>query len=284
MTLLAGPRMYYSLFGPLGVFLGAKARVLRRSIQVVVEIAGVRHPVHLRMRTTDVWLCRQILIDEQYEYGCSTQLRVIVDAGANIGLASIFYANRYPEAKIIAIEPERSNYELLRKNVELYSNVIPIRAALWSKKMNLYGSGNLASHHAYQVTEANGSSDAHSETIAGLSLEDLIAEFGVEQIDLLKVDIEGSEKEVFRDSTSWIERVGTIAIELHDWIQSGSSEIVHNSAQGFAVRWKQGETNYFARTRCTPDFQARTQPNLILPSRAGLNRTAAFPMKIIEVI
>lgn len=56
--------------------------------------------------------------------------RVIVDAGANIGLTSVFYSNKYPRAKIFAIEPEPSNFELLKKNTASYTNVVRIQAAL----------------------------------------------------------------------------------------------------------------------------------------------------------
>jgi FkbM family methyltransferase len=285
MSLLTGPRMYYSLLGPFGVFLGAKARLLGRNIQVAVEIAGVRHPVHLRVRTADVLLCQQILLDAQYDSTLSIRPRVIVDAGANIGLASIFYANRYPDAKIIAIEPEPSNYEMLRKNVALYPNVVPIRAALWNKKKLLSGSPIVTGHHAYQVREEHELDDeGHCGSIRGLSLRELMTDLGIQQIDLLKVDIEGSEKEVFEDSANWIQQVGVIAIEIHDWIRSGCRESVYSAARDFELRWQRGETTYFARTANASSRQVH--PNPRLPSRDVATRptTSKFPMKIVHVV
>jgi len=285
MSLLTGPRMYYSLLGPFGVFLGAKARLLGRKIQVAVEIAGVRHPVHLRVRTADVSLCQQILLDAQYDSTLSIRPRVIVDAGANIGLASIFYANRYPDARIIAIEPEPSNYEMLRKNVTLYPNVVPIQAALWNRKKLLSGSRIVTGHHAYQVREEHELDDeGHCASIRGLSLRELMTDLGIQQIDLLKVDIEGSEKEVFEDSANWIQHVGIIAIEIHDSIRSGCSESVYSAAVDFELRWQRGETTYFARTANAPSCQVH--PNPRLPSRDVATRpiTAKFPMKIVHVV
>jgi len=285
MSLLTGPRMYYSLLGPFGVFLGAKARLLGRKIQVAVEIAGVRHPVHLRVRTADVSLCQQILLDAQYDSTFSIRPRVIVDAGANIGLASIYYANRYPDAKIIAIEPEPSNYEMLRKNVALYPNVVPIQAALWNKKKLLSGSPIVTGHHAYQVREEQELDDEeHCGTVRGLSLRELMTDLGIQQIDLLKVDIEGSEKEVFEDSANWIQHVGIIAIEIHDWIRSGCSESVYSAARDFELRWQRGETTYFARTANAPSRQVH--PNPRLPSRDAVTRptTSKFPMRIVHVV
>lgn len=285
MGMLTGPRMYYSLLGPYGLFLGAKVRFLKQSIQVAVEIAGVRHPVHLRLRTADVWLCRQILVDAQYDSKLATSPRVIVDAGANIGLASIFFANKYPDAKIIAIEPEPSNYLMLKQNIALYPNVFPVRAALWSEKRNLYGSVIVSGHHAYQVSEgpvANENNDCIS--ISSLSVCDLMKDFGIHQIDLLKVDIEGSEKEVFQESGGWIEHVEVIAIEVHDWMRRGCSESVNNATKDFELRWQKGETTYFARTGSASLSQLTPKPDLV-PLRSSNGRIAPrLPLKIIQVI
>ena len=284
MNLLTGPRMYYSLLGPFGVFLGAKARLLGRKIEVAVEIAGFRHPVHLRVRTADVSLCQQILLDAQYDSTLAVRPQVIVDAGANIGLASIFYANRYPEAKIIAIEPEASNYAMLRKNVALYPNVVPIHGALWSEKKTLSGSSTDTGHHAYQVREENGLDDqGRCGTVRGLTLRELMTDLGIQHIDLLKVDIEGSEKEVFQNSADWIEHVGIIAIEIHEWIRSGCNESVYGAAKDFEVRWQRGETTYFAKAGTVESGEAHRNPRLISMD-AGTRAHSRFPLKIVHLM
>jgi FkbM family methyltransferase len=285
MNLLTGPRMYYSLLGPFGVVLGAKSRLLRKVIQIGVEIAGIRHPVHLRLRTSDVWLCQQILIDAQYDSGLSVQPRVIVDGGANIGLASIYYANKYPEASIIAVEPEQSNFEMLQKNVSPYPKILPIRAALWNKNQDLYSSAVVSGHHAYQVRDQQVSGrDSTCNIVRGLSLQGLMADFGIQQIDLLKVDIEGSEKEVFHDSARWIGRVGMIAIEIHDWMRSGCGESVYAATSDFELKWKRGETTYFARTRDIPSSQLDRRVNVTPGAPVARQATSRFPMKIIQVV
>ena len=285
MSLLTGPRMYYSLLGPFGVVLGAKSRLLRRSIQIGVEIAGIRHPVHLRLRTSDVWLCQQILVDAQYDSGLSLRPRVIVDGGANIGLASIFYANRYPEARIIAVEPEQSNFEMLQKNVSSYPNILPIRAALWNKNQNLYSSEVVPGHHAYQVREQQVSErDSTCNSVRGVSVQGLMADLGIQHIDLLKVDIEGSEKEVFHDTADWIGHVGMIAIEIHDWMRSGCGESVYAATSDFELKWKQGETTYFARRRDIPSTQLDRHVTVIPGALVARQATSRFPMKIVHVV
>ena len=95
---------------------------------------AVKHPVHLRVRTSDVSLYKDIILRKEYDLGLPEfSPRTIVDAGANSGMATLYYANKYPNAKIVAVEPEPSNYAALVKNVAPYPNVTPINAALWNK-------------------------------------------------------------------------------------------------------------------------------------------------------
>lgn len=56
-----------------------------------------------------------MLLNAEYAWDTAVRPRVIVDAGANIGLASLFFANKYADAKIIAIEPEEHNFKILKK-------------------------------------------------------------------------------------------------------------------------------------------------------------------------
>jgi FkbM family methyltransferase len=80
---------------------------------------------------------------------------VIIDAGANVGLCAVFYANRFPDARIIAIEPEPSNYEMLKKNTAPYPNITTVHAALWKENgpLRLFdtGEGTLHSRSVKQI-------------------------------------------------------------------------------------------------------------------------------------
>jgi FkbM family methyltransferase len=57
---------------------------------------------------------------------------IIVDAGANVGMSAAYFSLHHPAATVVAIEPEPSNFEMLRKNAKLFPQIIPINAALWS--------------------------------------------------------------------------------------------------------------------------------------------------------
>jgi FkbM family methyltransferase len=242
---------YYSLFGIKGVLLLAESCLLRKRIKVRCSVPGFPYPLHLRLRTTDLLLFSEILLDVQYDCDLPIRPKVIIDAGANIGLTSLFYVQKYPQVMIFAIEPEASNFEMLRENTVSYPNIIAIRAALWNKNCDLDivdpgdGFWDFFSFRT-SMPEATGT---HSKRrlIRGLTLDCLMKDNGIEYIDLLKVDIEGAEKEVFESPAGWIDRVGAVAVELHDQFKDGCSDSVFAATADFDHRWKRGEITFIVR-------------------------------------
>jgi FkbM family methyltransferase len=280
MNGLTGPHLYYSLFGTRGLLLGAEARLLGRSVEVTVAVPNIAHPVRLRLRTTDVALCQEILLRGQYEWEFSRSPRVIVDAGANIGLAAVFYANKFPASRIVAIEPEPSNYEALKKNAAPYPGIVTVHAALWRDNEPCIldpGTG----HTTFRTRGTEESTVTESrQVVRGVTLDSLMKELGISYVDLLKVDIEGSEKEVFEHSQSWIGEVGVLAIELHDWIQDGCSSSVRMAASDFDFTCQRGETTYFVRKELASDSSYPEAP----PSADRHLNSSKFPLRIIQVI
>jgi FkbM family methyltransferase len=236
-------KCHYLALGIRGVFLGAKAHLLRRTSETLVSIPGIAHPIHLRLRTSDVPLFLQVILLSQYEWKLPKRPSVIVDAGANIGLASIFFANRYPGAKIISIEPAPSNLKLLCKNMAQYPNNAIVAGALWKENSRVTIVDPGGGEWGFQVEEdrpADGN-------VMALTLDRLMDQFGIDYVDLLKVDIEGAEKEVFESSSQWIDRVGAIAIELHDEIKIGCSHAFREATRAFGHESRKGETIFVAR-------------------------------------
>ena len=130
-------RFHYIVFGFPGTFLVAKARLLGRQVEVSCTTPSFPYNVHLRLRTSDIAVFLEALVDSQYQWEYPVCPRTIVDVGANIGLSTILYANKYPKARILAVEPEPSNFEMLKKNTEPYSNITAVRAALWKEDCDL---------------------------------------------------------------------------------------------------------------------------------------------------
>ena len=112
-----------------------------------IEIDEYKFPLAYRPNTSDLPTARVIFERGDYflEYtgllaffNGNFKPRFIIDGGANVGYASVFFANRYPECeKILAIEPEIENFEILQYNVQNYPQVEAIRAALWSRETDL---------------------------------------------------------------------------------------------------------------------------------------------------
>ncbi|SAL54166.1 hypothetical protein AWB73_05870 [Caballeronia turbans] len=169
----------------------------------------------LRQYATD-HLSRAKEIAAFYE-ACENPL--IVDAGANIGAAAVWYALTYPKAKIVAIEPDISNFALLKKNAEAFPAITPLNAAIAATRGTLYlndpGAGEWAFRTADRPMENGYAVDA-------LTLEDVMPASGVTPF-ILKIDIEGAESDLFSRHCDALNMFPVVVIELHDWMLPGES-------------------------------------------------------------
>jgi FkbM family methyltransferase len=182
-----------------------------------------RH-VTIRPGTSDLRCLRKVFVDGEYWMPFEINPRLIVDAGANIGLATLYFSNKFPGAKIIAIEPEQSNYDLLIRNCSGMTNVTLWRAAVWNSDTSLQIANPDAEKWAFRVTPGiNGSG------IKALTIPQILAQSGHDTIDILKLDIEGAERELFQDGCEeWLPRVKMIIMELHDRYAPGCSRAVYS--------------------------------------------------------
>jgi FkbM family methyltransferase len=243
-------KYYHSMFGINGVMSVIRAKLPGiDTFMMKVDRNDVKFPFYLRFKTSDIPTFDQIFMAKEYDFRVQQPPKVIVDAGANIGLTSIFFANRYPEAKIIAIEPEASNYEMLKINVAPYNNIVPMNVALWNKndEISLVDPGLGKWGFMTQEAEDEG---AVTHKIKSLTVDKIMQDNGIEKIDILKIDIEGAEREVFRDSSSWIKNVDSLIVELHEHIKSGCNRSFYNASSGFDDEWQHGENIYLSRGKC----------------------------------
>ena len=240
--ILIKTRHYYSALGVRGVLLFYYSKISGRKPIISVSTPGVAHPIRLRIGTTDISTYMQVLVERQYDFDIPITPRFAIDAGANIGLASIYFSNKYPLARIVAIEPEESNYLMLCLNIAPYPNIRAVRAALWFETNNikLFDSG--FGNHGFQVSSNDVATCNFLDSVPGITVEMILKQSGETIVDLLKVDIEGAERNVMEKSEYWISRVKVIMIELHDHISQGCSEAFYNATQGFSPVSYRGET------------------------------------------
>ncbi|MCA9967601.1 MAG: FkbM family methyltransferase [Anaerolineales bacterium] len=188
--------------------------------ETAVSLPGYQFPIQVRTNTSDVATFGQIFVNKEYECPVENP-RVIIDLGANVGYASIFFANKYPQAKIISVEPEASNFEVLVRNTRQYPNITPVQAAIWSRKAALSIINPGDEKWLFQVAEASND----EEGINAITMQELLEMHGMpDHIDILKIDIESAEKELFEANYEyWLDRTNMLVIELHDGLLPGCS-------------------------------------------------------------
>ena len=181
-----------------------------------VEVKWKGRKVHIRKGSSDFKVFQQVMVFDHYNYNVTTvpPVETVIDLGANVGLSALFFAIKYPYAKVIAVEPEKHNYEQLVKNVSGFSNVYALNNAIWyeNKELDIYDGGG--GEYAFNVVEANGT---RVGTTTCITINDIVEKYKIRKIDILKVDIEGAEKELFMyNFKNWLPMVRCIMIELHD--------------------------------------------------------------------
>jgi FkbM family methyltransferase len=186
-----------------------------------IRIPSIKTPILLRSATSDIPLFNQIFVNKEYNIKFAQSPKVIIDAGANIGLFTVSIKNQFPEAKVICIEPHPGNFQALKQNVSFYEDVFCENCGLWNKEtlLKVYDKYNIG-NWAMVVEENNEEGNIKATTI-----NKLMDTYSLERIDILKLDIETSEREVFFENyDNWLSKTKMIIIELHDWMRADCSK------------------------------------------------------------
>jgi FkbM family methyltransferase len=140
-------------------------------------------------------------------------VRVVVDGGANIGDQTIRFRHFYRHARIVAVEPDAGNFSILERNFLDDRNTEVLNAAIWYKDgtVNLKTGVDSVSHSV-----SNGGGSTRSVTVPFL-----LKKYNLPKIDILKLDVEGAEIEIFNSADSWASKVNAIIVEPHDRIRDG---------------------------------------------------------------
>jgi FkbM family methyltransferase len=169
--------------------------------------------VSLRTYSSDPDVFRQVFIEAQYELPVRLSgVTRVVDAGANVGMSALYFLLHYPEATVVALEPEESNHELCAANTRAFGDRCRVlRAALWSHQTCL---SVIAGDAAWSTRVREIGEDQPS--VEALSLVQVMAQAGWEAIDIVKLDIEGAEENVLAAETpDTVARGRCWAVEIH---------------------------------------------------------------------
>ena len=216
--------------------LGAR-RVLRRP--------GRRwHSLSVRIGTTravvavsdygELEVMRDILLDEEYSLGAVPAPRVILDVGANIGLAALYFRAQYPDAEIVAIEPDPQTFAKLERNLGDDPRIRPVNVAVAAEPGEL----QLFRPTGYSIASSLKRDEPDQGEYARVraeTLDGLCTELSLDRIDLVKLDVEGAELEAFR-GFSRLEEVPVVIGEAHPGLLGDDLDEFFGHLETFEVR------------------------------------------------
>lgn len=195
------------------------------------QIPELETPLHLRQTSADIHTFREIFLREEYAIKLDFIPQIIVDAGANIGFTTLFFHKRYPNAQIYCLEPDTANFSMLRKNTGKCFNIYPIQKALFNKEGTIELLDEGYGERGYMVKDS-GTNGVN--TLPCTTIPTLLKVHNLSRIDILKMDIEGSELEVFEhEPATWLPLVRILIIEIHDRMKPGCSKSVFSTLSAF---------------------------------------------------
>lgn len=181
----------------------------------------------IRKKSTDFLVFEQVILNQEYKpflelikkYSQNKGLN-LVDAGSNVGFASLYLNEHLNINRIVSIEPSKENIKNLKENFHSNSitNIHIYETGLWEKKTRLKLDTNFRDGREWslRLIETN---ENDADGFDCISIENIFNDENIEIIDILKIDIEGGEKEVFKafeKDNSILSKIKFIAIEIHD--------------------------------------------------------------------
>ena len=184
-----------------------------------------RVAIHHREVHSDLDTIKQVFIQRDYDLSrlkrgeelhqlaSSMAKPLIIDAGANIGASVCWFCRDFPNAHVVAFEPDKSNFELMRRNTGgLHTDLHPTAIGSTDGTVVLVDPG--LGQNAYRT------SDNPHGTLRKESMTRIVADKVAQGYAPLiaKVDIEGGESELFSANTEWVDLFPLVIVELHDWL------------------------------------------------------------------
>lgn len=166
---------------------------------------------------SDLGAFTEIFINKEYEINLCKDPKVIFDLGSNSGLSVIYFKIKYPNSKIFAFEPNPFAFEKLKKNTSQFNDVFCYNLAI----SNING---LEKFYVCDVDSLSSSffkrkSKGHYLDVKTRSVKNLIEEFSLDRIDLMKFDVEGAEFKIFNNDFPFDlfdSMIGEIHLDLTD--------------------------------------------------------------------
>lgn len=206
-------------FGPGAAFFFLASNLRRRSGNLrrkthQLTLKGLQHPLHLR-EYSDPFFFGQIFLEEEFAPARTLNVSSVIDLGGNVGMASVWFLNTFPRAKVITVEANPGNFSSLEANLRPYGDrAIIVKGGAWWRQAPLAlvrgkDEGDSSVREALPT-------DDPATLMDGWDIPALMSRAGFDRIDLLKIDIEGAEVDLLlKNASRWLPKVRNLSIEFH---------------------------------------------------------------------
>lgn len=203
----------------------------RKTSRLSLTLAGTPIVAEFRRNQSDLYILRENFVQGIYDFPYEDvvpRVRSIVDLGANIGLTSLYFQARFPDAHIVCVEPVQENVRMIHRNARnnrfdwtVETAAIQAQPGTVVLYPNEWWSSSTVTEH---VATARQTKEGRLETLYKLPPEEveaipvdaLLDRNHLETVDILKMDIEGAEDQVIAGAPAWLGRVRVLIIEIHD--------------------------------------------------------------------
>jgi FkbM family methyltransferase len=156
----------------------------------------------------------EILVNDAYLFSSDSENPYIIDCGANFGLSIFRFKELFPQAEILAFEPDPKIFGMLKRNIEIlgYENVLIENKAVWTceKKLQFIQEGGLSGKIMRNTGDEG---NAPLIEVAAVPL----SSFLTRHVDFLKIDVEGVETELIESCESQLKYVDRLFVEYHSY-------------------------------------------------------------------
>ena len=182
-----------------------------------IKPKNFKYKIYYR-KSGDYGACSHLFTEGYRIVNNSNENLNIFDLGANIGIETIRFKFFHPHSKIIAVEPEIKNFDILKKNCEFYKDIFLENSAIGNKI------GKQFIHHKNLSNKSQNSNESfyishetNLNPINVITIPQLLQKYDLNRIDILKCDIEGYERMLFDHSCEeWLPKVNCIIFESPD--------------------------------------------------------------------
>jgi FkbM family methyltransferase len=206
-------------------------RRLLGAVTVTVHFPGTAGPLTTRFNNSDLVLLLGVFLHGDCRVALQPAPALILDLGANTGLTARAWADQFPSARIVAVEPDADTCLLCAQNTATHAGTICLNRIIGPAA----GHGVLANPAAISMARQFTPLPAGSTGGIRISpIEELLDEYPSPGPVLVKMDIEGAEIPLFKRAGLWLGRVQGVLVEPHG---EGTAELIGHTLtrEGFKL-------------------------------------------------